>query len=450
MTKILIALMIALSACGRMTDGARAAALLDDDGSAPDAPELDAAPPVDAGIDAPPDARWHIDLTATWTRTILTAGAPSPSDHRGADGVALAPGGGIVTGWEEGNIVTEVDPAGGATTVVATHVSAIEDVRSADLDGDGLADWAFCGADRCYVTFRDAPNVTVTIAPSIGRGNAIQLAITDTNGDGLPDLVVGVRQLSPSNQGEIGIYENPGILARSGAWAHHTISAAGWPMSVVPFNGRIVVSDRAYHWNPTGTQLWDLYGARWLEQTSPGVWVNHQISAPAGSCPAATPLCTTKTPGDEMFLAIDPDGLTMYDCQSAAAKTYSRIMIHRATSSAWTSWSHEVIAPVANVGHCQGVIPADVDHDGLTDLIVTTWKANAYPVPFAVAGQSGVYWLHRLPSGLYERGEIATLGGKFDNALWLAGDRLITSEQLDTGTASGGIGVAAYMPVLVP
>ena len=41
-----------------------------------------------------------------------------------------------------------------------------------------------------------------------------------------PDLVVGTRQLSPSNPGEIGIYESPAAIARNRAVSTAQLVAA--------------------------------------------------------------------------------------------------------------------------------------------------------------------------------------------------------------------------------
>jgi VCBS repeat protein len=402
--------------------------------AAPDAPP-DAAP--DAAPDAPPDAHAPLSLTDPWTRTTITAGAPTGL-YRGADGVALDSEGCYVTAWEEGGIVTRACPsgAGWTTEMVASGLIGAEDAKAADLDADGTLDVVTCSDSgaRCYITFRGAPNVTTTLTASVGHGHAMQAAIADINGDGLPDIVYGTRVGTPA---EVAWLENPGATARTGAaWARHFISPAGWVMSLVVVGGRVVVSDRASYKDAGGVTRWDMYGARWLELVA-GSWVNHPIGLPAGSCPALPAACT-KTPGDEMFLTVAGD--TVYDCTSTNAQLDSRVVIHRTTD--WLTWTHEALPAMPNVGHCQGVIPADVDHDGRTDLIVTTWKGNAYPVTGAAAGQSGVYLLHATATG-WERGEISgPAGGKFDNGL-LRGDCAVTTEQLDP---AGGLGVVMFCP----
>lgn len=417
-------------------------ALLDEPGcvcACTEAGTADAPPDVsvvDAVVDTPPS----VDLTVPWARTIITPGAATGM-YRGADGIAIDPESCYVTAWEEGGIVTRACPvgAGWATELVASGLTGPEDAKAADLDGDGDVDVAIAAdsGQRVYVTFRGAPNVTITLTQSLGHGHAMQVAVADVDGDGLTDILVGTRVGSPA---EVAWYANPGAaLARTGsAWTRHFISPAGWVMSLEVVGGRIVVSDRASYKDAGGVTRWDLYGARWLELVS-GVWVNHPISWPSGPCsPYASPTCV-RTPGDEMFLTVD--GNTVYDCTSTLSQADSRVSIHRTTD--WLTWTHETLPPVANVGACQGVIPADVDHDGLTDLIVTARQDDAIPVRAGNVGKSGVYGLHALPGGTYERFEISGGlggGGKFDNGL-LRPSTLLTTEQLDP---AGGFGVVMY------
>lgn len=401
--------------------------------------------PADAAVDAKhpesPDASTGIDLTAPWTRTVVSPGAPT-GHFRGADGVSVDPGGCWVTAWEEGNAITRACPVGASwlTEIVATGLSAVEDARGADLDADGTIDVVSCGADRCHITFRGAPNVTVQITNSIGHGNALQVALADMSdpADGRLDLVVGTRSGTAANPAEIAWYENPGASARTGsAWTRSRISIAGWTMSVVVVGGRVVVSDRSSYRDAAGVTKWDLYGARWLERVG-GTWINHPISAPAGSCPVADPMCTTKTPGDEMFLRVV--GNEVYDCTSVGSKTDSRITIHHTAD--WLTWTHTVLPPVPSVAHCQGNAVGDFDADGLTDVAISGWKGNALPLPPIEAAKSGVYWLRNTGAG-YVRGEISGPdGGKFDN-LERDGLCLITTEQLDP---AGGLGVVRYCP----
>lgn len=400
---------------------------------------VDAAPdaPADAAPDAPAVA---ISLTDPWVLEVLSPGAATGT-ARGADGVAMDAVGCIVSAYEEGASVARVCPIGSSwnTEVVATGLTGAEDAKPGDFDGDGTIDVVTCAdsGSRCYITFRGSPtNVTTTLTASMGHGRAMQAAVADVNGDSLPDVIFGTRVGSPA---VVAWLENPGALARTGsAWSYHQISTAGWVMSLVPrdvdLDGDIdvIVSDRAKN----GTD-WSMYGAHWKEQTPTG-WIDHPISLPAGSC-AAWPAPCNKTPGDEMFLSVD--GNTVYDCTSNGASADSRISIHRTTD--WLTWTHETLAPVASIGHCQGVQPADVDHDGDTDLIVTTWKGNAIPLPAADAGKSGVYWLRNDGGGVYARGEVSgAVGGKYDNCIW-DGVGCITSEQLDP---AGGLGVVRWSP----
>lgn len=439
--------------------------------------EADAAvdAPFDVAVDASPDAAPApspdappLDLTAPWTRTVITPGAPTGL-YRGADGVARDPEGCWVTPWEEGGIVTRAcrGPSGWVTELVASGLPGVEDARAADLDGDGVVDVVACSdaGARCYAIFRGAPNVVVTLPGSQGHNHMMQAAIADLTGDGLPDIVVGSRYTTTGARepAALVLLTNPGTaLARDGAaWAPEVISRAGWTMTLVVADGRVVVSDRAAYLDDAGATKWDLYGSRWLARTPSGSWTSSHpiaggacpvplvngvcsdptVSAPAGSCPAGQPLCSTRTPGDEMFARVV--GADVWDCTSRL--TGPNRVAHHHNAGDWLTWSHVVLPEVPNVGHCQGVLVTDLDHDGRDDVVVSAWKDNAFPVALAVAGESGVYGLRDDGAGGWQRVEISgPTGGKFDNVEVLnSAGCLITSEQLDP---QGGLGVVAYCP----
>lgn len=400
----------------------------------PDAPEPDAAPPP-------------IDLAVPWTRHVITPGAPTGA-YRGADGVAEDVDHCWSTAWEEGGSVTRacfIDSSW-QTELVATGLVGAEDAKAGDIDGDGAIDvvTASDGGSRVYVTFRGTPSITITLTASMGHGRVMQIALVDMNGDANLDIVMGTRVASPA---VVAWLENPGPAnARLSVWwTYHEISQAGWVMSLVPrdFNGDgrmdVLVSDRAKLADGT----YGLYGSRWMEQLSDGTWMGHTIAGGSPKTPAVpyqtgqcSPYALTtceRTPSDEMFAAVL--GNDVYDCTSTGSQVDSRISIHHTED--WLSWTHTTLPPVANVGHCQGVLPMDVDLDGDIDLVVTTWKGNAYPV---TSTASGVYWL-RAPN--WERGEISgPEGAKFDNAL-ARGRCIVTSEQLDP---EGGFGVVEFCP----
>lgn len=417
-------------------------------------------PCADAGVDAPaPDAAPDapsgpapIDLATAWTRIIITPSSGATGVLRGADGVARDDEGCWWTAWEEGGAVTRACGSGATwvTETVATGLVGGEDAKPGDFDGDGMIDGAVAidaTAGGVYVAFRD-PALVVKLASSAGHGHLQQLAVGDVDADGDPDIAMGTRVGTPA---VVAWLVNPGgASARNGlAWAYREVSLAGWVMSLIPLdvNGDsrldLVVSDRAAYKDAGGVTRWDLYGARWMEQLPDGTWMAHAISQPAGSCsPYTSPTCL-KTPGDEMMLSIvavdvggTPDWLVA-DGQSAGSQPSSRISLHMLGAG-----THEFVSPVANVGHYQHAVIADLDLDGDPDLAVSTWKGNAYPVSPADAGKSGVYWL-RNDGATWSRGEVSgSEGGKFDN-LALSGRCIVTSEQLDP---AGGLGVLAYCP----
>lgn len=412
-----------------------------------------AAPPAEPATATMTAQRLAVDLTTAWERHVITAGSPT-GVRRGADGVDIS-GFAIATAWEEGGGVTLAhrpdDPLTATawdTEQVATGLVGVEDARIADVDGDGVLDVvsASDSGQRVYVSFGSGTPgayTTIDLLASHGHNHVMQVALADIDGDGNRDIVFGTRVGTAANPAIIGWLGNPGAAARDGnAWTYHQISLAGWAMSVLVEPGnRVVVSDRASYKDAGGVTRWDLYGARWLELVA-GTWVNHAISPPAGSC-------STCTPGDEMFLRvvdIDHDGQPdVVDCTSALGHA-NRVVIHR-NLGGWASWSHTVIADVANVGHCQGVAVADLDGDGLVDIAASSWKGNTFPVPLADAARSGVWWLRNDGAGGWQRGEVSgPTGGKFDDVEVMDVDRdglpdLVTSEQLDP---AGGLGVIWY------
>lgn len=372
-----------------------------------------------------------------WPRHTITVGAQTGS-FRGADGVAEHDGC-FTTAWEEGGLLTDACPPADVTqpwttSVIATGLVGVEDVKSADLDGDGRLD-AVSASDsgqRIYVSF--GGGATSALPWSIGHGHAMQVAIADVNNDGLPDIVFGTRVGAPA---VVAWLENPGFLARiPSAWTYHLISLAGWTMSVVPLDVDgdgdldVVVSDRASYRDADGVTRWGLYGARWEEQV-PGGWIHHAISPPAGTCAGCTP-------GDEMFLWVgdwDGDGtLDVIDGTSSAGHP-NRIVIRRNLGA-----SQELVPPATGTGHYQGVDVGDLDGDGRLDLVVSTWEVNGPPcsgVTLACSTATGVYWLRNAGAGAWEVHDVSgPEGSKFDNVqLWdVDGDGrldVVTSEQVD-------------------
>lgn len=398
------------------------------------ASECCACPP-DAAPDAPPGSG-GIDLMLPWTRTVLVAGTAT---LRGADGVAQDTDGCWWTPWEQSSSgewrVTRAcagEPVHGWSDPALTGP---EDVKPGDFDGDGTPDGAVAVALQSNaavrIVFTDMAQ-PITLSASMGLGPVLQLAVADIDADGDVDVVFGTQKVG-TTPGVISLLENPGpALARIGLhWTRRTISAAGWPMTVLARDMDsdgdmdVVVSDRAR----LGTNDWSLYGARWHEQSFPG-WLTHTITGGAptnpptpyqtGPCsPYASPTCL-RTPGDEMMISITDD--VIVEGQSAESQVDSRILIHSLGAG-----THTFVPPVPAVGHYQHAVMFDVDEDGDLDLVVSTWIADN--LAGADRSKSWLYWL-RAPE--WSRGEISGPGNgvKGDNLAQL-GRCVVTSEQVD-------------------
>lgn len=304
----------------------------------------------------------------------------------GADGVKLCDVNAdnlpeIVTGWEEGGETRIYRHPGFDSVrqpwpvVTVGPTPSVEDAFWVDLDGDGATDVvSCCEGKNQQILVHWAPVdsaaywlpeywQTAALSAAAGKmqwmfGTACQL-----DGQNGPDLVVAGK----NENAEIGWFaapENPRDLA---AFQWHSISTAGWIMSLqlhdmdADGDSDILVSDRKG----------ELRGCRWLE--NPGdpqlKWPNHFIGA---------------QDVEVMFLTrvdFNQDGLE--DILVSAKPRQLRVLLRQNTAG--TDWQESEIKLPEHTGTAKAVAAGDLNQDQRLDLICTCEHADS--------GKSGVFWL---------------------------------------------------------
>ncbi|GAG39968.1 unnamed protein product, partial [marine sediment metagenome] len=206
----------------------------------------------------------------------------------------------ITVGWEEGGVTRVYVNPGLATStgsgqakarqkwpaVTVGRTPSVEDAVFVDLDADGAMDVVSCCEGRTKAVFVHwapkerksllAPTAWKQEALAVSKGRmqwmfAVAMQVDGANG---VDLIAGAK----GGGAEIGWFESPRNPRRVADWKWHTISRAGWIMSLITHDmdgdgdKDIVISDR---YGP-------LRGCRWLENPGRGPlqakpWKNHFI-----------------------------------------------------------------------------------------------------------------------------------------------------------------------------
>ncbi len=311
---------------------------------------------------------------------------------RGADGVKLADVNrdgwmDITTGWEEGGLTRVYLNPGPQKAkdkwpfVTTGQTSSVEDAVFVDLDGDGAVDVVSCceGSTQCVFVQWAPSDEQEYLQESKWRAQIIPVSkkLTrwmfcmpmDVDGKGRIDLIAGSKE--PNAQ--IGWFEVPEDAHDLTAYRWHTISPAGWIMSLrcVDMDGDgdldVLTSDRKGQ----------MRGCRWLE--NPGVgdaqkepWQNHFIGG---------------RDKEVMFLTladIDDDGLQ--DVLVAAnAEKASQIVILRRLDTGGQNWKPYIISYPERTGTAKAVVVGDINGDGQKDVV--------FSCEHATAPKSGVMWL---------------------------------------------------------
>lgn len=387
-----------------------------------------------------------------WTRHTLDTGLP------GADGVRAADVDGdgdldLVVSWEEAGVVRIYRNPGASRAALTTAwprvtfsngLAAVEDANLTDVDGDGRLDIVAAteAGNRNLVIYwapppgqdywTDANWTRMDLTPAAGQEWMFSRTM-DVNGDGRTDLIAGAKNSGAT----VSWIEAPPTPRVAAGWTRHTMTAAGWIMSLefedMDGDGDtdVLISDRR---GGGAAQA-----ARWLEHpgaSSPNlrlVWTSHTI---AGL-------------GEEvMFLDvvdIDADGLRdVVIPVLEEAHTPNDWLLARRLDASGLHWSVTRRAFPAGTGEAKSFRAADINRDGRTDLVAAFGDA--------ISPAEGVCWLaHDGDSigGAWRAWPVSGgAGEKFDlvQALDLDGDGdldLITTDE-DENKDSNGLGLLVY------
>lgn len=308
----------------------------------------------------------------------------------------------IVTGWEEGGEVRVYRNPGPKEVrkpwprVTVGRVGSPEDAIFVDFDGDGRLDVVSCCEGETKSVFLHRWNhETGSILkesswrtepiPALLRNQAWMQADRLEGRDGVaPKLILGSKDAGAS----VGLLTLPKPGERLESLNYRKLRDAGWIMSLFTHDmdgdgdRDIVLSDRKG----------DRTGAFWLENPGDGTspWPEHPIGGLGRECVFADL-------GD-----LDGDGRADL---AMAVKTHDIHLLFRKPAS---GWREQVLRlDPAGIGRAKAVKIADLDGDGLADLVFTCESATG--------DAEGVVWLRQHPAGSWT---MRSLGGpagtKFD------------------------------------
>lgn len=425
MTRALLALLLALGACGG--EGSCGP----DAGSEPSGllGQPIGAGPLVAPVPAESEPVEDIPLDVAWETRVIVPGAPGSGQFDGADGVYAADLDGdlqpdITSGAEQGlrlEIARNPGVAGGLVYEPWPHVTlplvppeanlcSPEDAVFADVDEDGALDAVVAcesgGGARVAILFSPPPPITPGILldannwdrvdlPASAGFRSMRVVVADIAGDARPEIVVGEKESPGPLAAFIAIYST--TTPRDGAsWERDEVAQVGWVMNleVRRFNDDedldIIYGDR----DPINAGGLDSSrrGVRWLQGPA---WAPHQITAADAEHKWHH---TVEWNGDGL-----PD---VVDCRSTASGANElQILVNLGGGLAFSPI--EVPMP-AGVGQCQHAVTWDPDMDGDLDLGVSAAQAG---------GKSAVFWLRRSgppEAPAWERGEISGVLGALD------------------------------------
>jgi len=350
-------------------------------------------------------------LTGQPVSTRVEAGAGAPwkrhtidNTSQGADGVKLGDWNqdglpDLTTGWEEGGVVRIYTNPGGLEArdpwprITVGEVANVEEAIFADLDGDGYLEVISGTEGETRTMFwhhqNDGEWQTDAFPATENTQMWMQAAAVDLDGLHGTDLLLASKGPG-ATVGWLQAPEQPQDLA---AWTFHPLREAGWIMSLIPHDmdgdgdADVVFTDRK------GKRA----GVFWLENPGAGAvqnhdkWKEHAIGAL----------------GREVMFAdlgdVNGDGLTDL---AVAVKPFEIIIFLRQQDGGWREKVLKLAAE--NLGRAKAVKIADLNGDGLADLVFTCEGATR--------PREGVVWLEQQRDGPWLQHSLSGPEGvKFDN-----------------------------------
>jgi VCBS repeat protein len=374
---------------------------------------------------------------------------------RGADGVRLADVNGdghldIATGWEEAGLVRLYLNPGPAKAkerwpaVAVGKVKSPEDAVAVDLDGDGNFDVVSCceGATKSVFVHwgprkRETPAressaiplnldawVTEPFPALAGRRLAMFCLPMQIDGENGIDLVIG----SKGKDADVGWLRSPENPRNLSAWTWHSLTKAGWIMSLVArdMDGDgdedVLVSDRK------GANR----GVYWLERPEPkdviGKWSRHDLKGIEGEVMFLDVAGTLRVP-------LRADGTRSVPTTEIIVPTHDhRLWLARGEDTSNDKWNLSELAWPKGIGNGKSAAFADIDLDGRRDIVISCETREQV---------SGIVWLSgplstRGASALREISGIAGPKGlKFDRVELIDLDRDGDQDVLTTEERTG-------------
>ena len=336
---------------------------------------------------------------APWARHTID------NSSRGADGVRMMDVNGdglldIATGWEEGGVIrVYINPGSGKANelwpgVTVGKVKSPEDAVFVDLDDDGAVDVvSSCEGKTRQMFVHWAPsdpdqylNADAWKTETLGRTGpwamwmfALPLNVDGRNGI---DLIAGSKSSSFATIGWLKSPEDPRDVS---GWRFINMRRSGWIMSLIKHDidgdgdDDVVFSDRK------GGQR----GIGWLEglsasETQDGeAWPMHVIGAGGREVMFIDVISPEQGGSVEVLAAVKPTSIVRFrggDRQTQQADVQSDYWIES-----------ELKLPAERIGTAKSVRKADIDLDGMDDLVFSCEQASGE--------KSGVVWLTESDSG---------------------------------------------------